>query len=168
MTFLGDPSKIKDKDTSTFRSKFAHVGDTIFYSKGMMIVDKISFNPVNQKYPELAGDTTIGVDISVISKEGNRFSAQPLLHVKESQVFMIPDTVMAQSLILQFSLKDPSQGLLDIGVRETSSVLDFVTLKAYEFPFINVLWIGILVMVMGIVMSIYQRTKQIKQPQKMG
>ena len=61
LTFLGDPSKIKDKDTSTFRSKFAHVGDTIFYSKGMMIVDKISFNPVNQKYPELAGDTTIGV-----------------------------------------------------------------------------------------------------------
>ncbi len=56
--------------------------------------------------------------------------------------------------------------MLEIGVRESSAVLDFVTLKAYEFPFINVLWLGILVMVVGIVMSIVQRVKQLaRSPQ---
>jgi cytochrome c-type biogenesis protein CcmF len=74
---------------------------------------------------------------------------------------------MAQSLILQFNqVKDQAKGLLQIGVRETTSVLDFVTLKAYEFPFINVLWIGVLVMVIGFVMSIIQRVKQIRRTDK--
>ena len=162
LTFLGDPKKVKEQDTTTFRSRFAHVGDTIFYSKGMILVDKVTFNQPDDQYPEMARDTTIGVEMSIISKEGNRYSARPFLHVKGSVVYAYPDTVMAQSLILNFALKDPAQGLLDIGVRETTSILDFVTLKAYEFPFINILWIGILVMVIGIAMSIVYRIKLLK------
>ena len=98
------------------------------------------------------------------SKEGSRFSAQPLLHVKNGMIESVPDTVMAQSLILRFNqVKDQSKGLLELGVRESTSVLDFVTLKAYEFPFINVLWLGVMVMVIGIVMSIVQRVKQLRR-----
>ena len=128
----------------------------------MILVDKVTFNQPDDQYPEMARDTTIGVEMSIISKEGNRYSARPFLHVKGSVVYAYPDTVMAQSLILNFALKDPAQGLLDIGVRETTSILDFVTLKAYEFPFINILWIGILVMVIGIAMSIVYRIKLLK------
>jgi cytochrome c-type biogenesis protein CcmF len=163
LTFLGDPEKIKSQDTSTFRNKSVHLGDTIFYSKGLMVVNNVTVNPNNEKYKFTPSDTAIGLDITVISKEGNRFSAQPLLHVKEGNIYMVPDTVMAQSLILQFSqVKDQVQGLIEVGVKESTSVLDFVTLKAYEFPFINVLWLGVLVMVVGITMSIVQRVKQLK------
>jgi len=164
LTFLGDPEKIKSADTSTFRNKTVHLGDTIFYSKGLMVVNNVTVNPTNEKYKFSENDTAIGLNLTVISKEGNRFSAQPLLHVKDGMIESIPDTVMAQSLILRFNqVKDQAKGLLEIGVRESSSVLDFVTLKAYEFPFINVLWLGILVMVTGIAMSIVQRVKQIRR-----
>jgi cytochrome c-type biogenesis protein CcmF len=161
LTFLGDPEKIKSADTSTFRNTNVHIGDTIFYSKGLMIVDNVTVNPTNKKYAFSQNDTAIGLNLTVISKDGNRFSAQPLLQVKNGVVEAVPDTVMAQSLILRFNqVKDQSKGILELGVRESSSVLDFVTLKAYEFPFINVLWMGILVMVTGIIMSIVQRVKQ--------
>ena len=71
-------------------------------------------------------------------------AAQPLLKVVNGAIERVPDTVMAQSLMLQFNqVKDQQKGLLELGVKETSGVLDFVTLKAYEFPFINVLWLGI-------------------------
>ncbi|HEX8279613.1 MAG TPA: cytochrome c-type biogenesis CcmF C-terminal domain-containing protein, partial [Segetibacter sp.] len=163
LTFLGDPEKIKEQDTSTFRNKAVHIGDTIFYSRGLMVINNVTVNPANEKYNFTPSDTAIGLDITVISKEGNRFSAQPLLHVKGGRIFMVPDTVMAQNLVLQFSqVKDQAKGLIEVGVRETSSVLDFVTLKAYEFPFINFLWLGVLVMVVGIVMSIVYRLKQLK------
>jgi cytochrome c-type biogenesis protein CcmF len=170
LTFLGDPEKIKAQDTSTFRNRAVHIGDTIFYSKGIMVIENVTVNPANEKYAFTPADTAIGLDISVISKEGNRFKAQPLLQVKDGNIYMVPDTVMAQSLILQFSqVKDQAQGLIELGVRESSSVLDFVTLKAYEFPFINILWLGVLVMVAGIVMSIVQRVKQLKPaPLKKG
>ncbi len=164
LTFLGDPEKIKASDTSTFRKKTVKIGDTLFYSKGYMIVDKVTVNPITEKYKFTPEDTAIGVDISVVSKEGNRYSAQPLIQVKNGNAYSIPDTVMAQSLVFQFNtVKDQSKGLLEISVKETSAILDFVTLKAYEFPYINVLWLGIMVMVVGIVMSIVQRVKQLKK-----
>jgi cytochrome c-type biogenesis protein CcmF len=164
LTFLGDPEKIKAQDTSTFRTRTVHIGDTIFYSKGILVVNNVTVNPSNTKYQFSSNDTAIALNMTVISKEGNRFEAQPLLHVKNGSIYSIPDTVVAQSLILQFAqVKDQANGLLEIGVRESSSVLDFVTLKAYEFPFINVLWLGVLVMVVGIVMSIVQRVKQLRR-----
>ena len=164
LTFLGDPAKIKAADTTTFRNKNVKIGDTLFYSKGLMIVNKVSVNPVTDKYKFSPTDTAIGMDITVISKEGNRFSAQPIIHVKNGVAFSIPDTVMAQNLVVQFkSVKDQSKGLLEIGVKESGAILDFVTLKAYEFPFINILWIGILVTVAGIVMTIVQRVKQLRR-----
>jgi cytochrome c-type biogenesis protein CcmF len=164
LTFLGDPEKIKAADTSTFRTTNVRLGDTLFYSKGIMVVNNVAVNPSNTKYQFTPNDTAIAVNISVISKEGNRFEAQPLLQVKNGSIYSIPDTVMAQSLILQFAqVKDQTKGLLQIGVKESTAVLDFVTLKAYEFPFINILWIGVLVMVVGIVMSIVQRVKQMRR-----
>ena len=167
LTFLGDPSKIKAQDTTTFRSNYVKVGDTVFYSRGMIVVDKVIVNPNTGKYNFSPTDTALALSMSVISKEGNRYTAMPVLQVTNGRANLIADTVMAQSLVLQFSqVKDQHEGKLEIGVRETSGVLDFVTLKAYEFPFINVLWLGILVMVAGLIMSIVYRTRHGKTTTK--
>jgi cytochrome c-type biogenesis protein CcmF len=161
LTFLGDPTKIKAQDTSTFKTSNIKVGDTLFYSKGLITVDQVVVNPRGGKYNFSAADTAVGLNLSVIAKDGRRYSAQPLLKISGGHVQVIPDTVMAQSLVVQFSqVKDQAKGLLEVGVRETTAVLDFVTLKAYEFPFINILWLGIVVMVIGFVMSIVQRVKR--------
>ena len=160
LTFLGDPTKIKANDTSTFKNTEVKIGDTLFYSNGIMVLNKVVVNPQNERYNFAATDTAIALDISVIAKDGNRYTSQPLIKVVNGAVVKVPDTVMAQSLVIQFNqVKDQQKGLLEMGVKETSGVLDFVTLKAYEFPFINVLWLGIMVMVVGFFMSIYQRLK---------
>lgn len=160
LTFLGDPSKIKGNDTSTFRNTEVKIGDTLFYSNGIIVLNKVVINPQNDRYNFAASDTALALDLSVISKDGNRYLSQPLIKVVDGAVVKVPDTVMAQSLVIQFNqVKNQQKGLLELGVKETSGVLDFVTLKAYEFPFINVLWLGVMVMVVGMVMSIYQRLK---------
>ena len=160
LTFLGDPTKIKANDTSTFKNTEVKIGDTLFYSNGIMVLNKVVINPQNERYNFAATDTALALDISVIAKDGNRYTSQPLIKVVNGAVVKVPDTVMAQSLVIQFNqVKDQQKGLLEMGVKETSGVLDFVTLKAYEFPFINVLWLGIVVMVVGFFMSINQRLK---------
>jgi cytochrome c-type biogenesis protein CcmF len=64
---------------------------------------------------------------------------------------------------LQFNkVIDQNSGTLEIGIKESAAVSDLLTLKVYEFPFINVLWIGIVVMVTGLVMSIVQRVRKPK------
>ena len=90
LTFLGDPDKIKAKDTSTFRNKEVQIGDTLFYSKGLMIVKQCYQLIRRMKNIILSNsDTAIGLNITVISKEGNRFAAQPLLHVKDGLVIQV-------------------------------------------------------------------------------
>ena len=167
LTFLGDPTKIKAKDTTSFRNQNVRMGDTLFYSNGMIIVEKVVVNPSEGKYSFTPNDTALALQLNVISKEGKQYLAQPLLQVLNGQAYVVPDTIMAQSLVLQFSqVVDQKNGVLELGVRETSGVLDFVTLKAYEFPFINILWLGVIVMMVGLIMSVVYRSRRLKPAPK--
>jgi cytochrome c-type biogenesis protein CcmF len=56
-------------------------------------------------------------------------------------------------------LADAGTGKIELGIKEDKSIQDIITLKVYQFPFINVLWIGIVIMVTGFVMSIVQRVR---------
>jgi len=47
-------------------------------------------------------------------------------------------------------------------VKESASLTNLITLKVYEFPFINILWLGIIVMTIGFMMSAYARLKKLK------
>ena len=64
-------------------------------------------------------------------------------------------------MVLQFNkVIDQAKGKLELGVKESGAITDLITLKVYEFPLINVLWIGVVVMVTGFVMAIRQRLIQ--------
>ena len=39
---------------------------------------------------------------------------------------------------------------------------DFIVMEAYVFPFINILWLGCLIMAVGIIISISERIRVIK------
>jgi len=53
--------------------------------------------------------------------------------------------------------------VLEIGIREASVMNSAITLKVYEFPFINLLWIGVIIMVAGFFISIRYRYKMTKR-----
>jgi cytochrome c-type biogenesis protein CcmF len=47
-------------------------------------------------------------------------------------------------------------------VKESSRLTPFIALKIIEFPFINLVWIGTVLMVTGLVMSMIRRAKMLK------
>ena len=61
----------------------------------------------------------------------------------------MPDTVMSESLIVRINSVAEDGKAADIGVKESNAILEYVTLKAYKFPFINVLWLGIIITAIG-------------------
>jgi cytochrome c-type biogenesis protein CcmF len=108
----------------------------------------------------LPGEVGIGMNMAIISKDGMRYSAMPVVALKENQLRVVPDTVVAQSLIIRFNkLVDGNGGKLELGIKEDKSVQSIITLKVYQFPFINLLWLGIVVMVFGFLMSMAQRIR---------
>jgi cytochrome c-type biogenesis protein CcmF len=65
---------------------------------------------------------------------------------------------MAQSLAFRFNkVGDVKDGTIELGVKESNAVVNLVTLKAIEFPFINLVWLGVIIMVIGFFVSLYRR-----------
>ena len=147
-------------DTVSFKNREVKAGDTIFYGNGLMILNKVSVNPAELKSEYRDDETALFLDMTVISKDGRRYPARPGIALKGMELRNITDTVVSQSLVLKFNkVLDQKTGKLEIGIKESAAITDLITLKVYEFPMINVLWLGILIMVAGFVMSIIQRLK---------
>lgn len=111
----------------------------------------------------LPGETALFLDVDVTARDGRKYAAMPGIAIDNSSIRQISDTVVAQSLVLQFNkVIDQDKGILQMGVKESGAITDLITLKVYEFPMINILWLGVIVMVIGFVMSIIQRYKTLK------
>jgi cytochrome c-type biogenesis protein CcmF len=142
-------------DTTQFKNASLGIGDTMFYSKGLMILNKVEINPVNDRYQSAPTDTALMADITVIAKDGRMYKARPLLRLKNNQTSIVMDSVMSQSLVLAFSGVDEKK--IRLAYKESDAILDFITLKAYEFPYILLLWMGAAIMIIGFMLSIYKR-----------
>lgn len=155
------PDKSKNTDTSNFVSHKVNAGDTIYYSRGYMIVEKLAGKDNLPIEGFEKTDTGYSAAIKVQELNGPSYNSDLLLiKNKDRMLYQLQDTIMSQSLVLQ--LNDVKGNKADIGVKESSNVLDYVTLKAYKFPYINVLWAGVVIMVFGSIISMVHRINKLK------
>lgn len=151
----------RENDTTTFRNTEINAGDTAYFNNGFIVMKKVNINPDSKKHLLQANETGIFLDMEVISKEGGKYIAAPGLAIKSTnEVRLIYDTVLAQNLILSFNkVIDAKTGKIEIGVKENDSLTSLLTLKVLEFPMIKLLWLGVIIMVVGLIMSIIHRVK---------
>ncbi len=161
--YVSDQTAVKESenDTASFRQYTIGINDTIFYSKGFIILNKIIPNPDNGKYHFTANDTALMADMTVVNKDSMRSKANPLFYIKDNRVIPVVDTVFSQDLAIAFNGVGENKKLL-FGVKESSSMIPFVALKVLLFPQINILWIGTLIMITGFIMSIFRRIKLLR------
>ena len=147
-------------DTASFVPHQMAIGDSIFYGNGYMKLEKVLINP-NPDKP--AGTNELVLQLAVTSKEGLKYQANPSITLQGMTLQAKFDTVKAQNIVLSFNkVVDQKKGILEIGVKESASLSNLITLKAYEFPFINILWIGVIVMVIGFGIATMNRVKKLK------
>lgn len=152
------PNKNSTEDTAAFKEKTAAIGDTLFYSKGFMTLDNIVVNPPNTKYNFTSADTALMAYITVHSKDGPTYQSRPVLQVKNNQSQFFVDSVFSQNLAIAFTGFDDKK--IKLQVKESNSILDFITVKAYKFPFINLVWLGTIIMVIGFFISAVHRMER--------
>jgi len=159
-TYLNAANAIDaQRDTSKFQSHTVALHDTVYYTRGYIILDGIVVNPNNDKYHFAPTDTALMAEIRVVSKDSMHYTANPVLYIKNNEAHYLPDTVFAQNLALSLG-KISDNHKVELLVKESSTMIPFVALKVFVFPQINILWLGILVMIVGFIMSIVRRRKQ--------
>ena len=149
-----------EDDTVAFKPAKIKIGDSIFYSNGYIKLNQVLVNP-NPNRP--AGTNELVLDLQVTSKEGLQYSSKPGIVLEGLNMEQQLDTIKAQNLVISFNkVVSQEEGVLEIGIKESKSLTNLITLKVYEFPFINVLWIGVVVMTIGFMMSMLQRIRKNK------
>jgi cytochrome c-type biogenesis protein CcmF len=151
-----------DEDTAQFKMHSMAQGDTVYYSSGLMVLEKVTPNPVTEKYKFKPTDTAIMAEINVYSTGGKQFKANPVFYVKDNVVQYHLDTVFAEGLAIGLSQIIDNKHL-GIIVKESSQLTPFIALKVLQFPFINLVWLGTILMVTGFAMSMVRRAKLLKR-----
>ncbi|NOT51046.1 MAG: cytochrome c biogenesis protein CcsA [Chitinophagaceae bacterium] len=147
------------KDTATFKTNLLKPGDSLFYSKGLMIFQDVdTVNGLPDHIAAILGPEgkLYRASVKVFSKTGSIFTITPNLALAKTDMIAVPDTLTQEGLILQLRTVNPDKSV-ELAVKETDAVLKFVTLKAYKFPFIGLLWLGVIVTALGIIISMVRR-----------
>ena len=156
ITSISNPDKTKD--TSTFKPNELKPFDTLFYSTGFII-----YNEIKQKNDlpvELFGKdgSLYEVPLKVYSKTGSIYSITPKLAIAKGTEMALPDTLLAESIVLQLQKVNPDFSIT-LGIKESNAVMDYITLKAYKFPYIRLLWFGVVITAIGIIISMVRRIR---------
>ena len=138
------------------------VGDTIRFREGYMVLKALKKETAIQNIPLTENDVAIGAQLEVTSHD-KKYQAEPVYMIKNKSVFDFARTVDDTGLKLRLSKIIPENKSVEIMVyQQPESKKPWVVMRALDFPFINLLWAGTLIMIVGFLLSIFRRNKELK------
>jgi cytochrome c-type biogenesis protein CcmF len=158
-----DTGKIKD-GFGTAKNYIGHVGDTIFASNAIVVIDSLRTNLSRQEYEKNDSLLEVTAVLRALNINAKTFYAYPRFVISNNVVIPREDVIEGLGLKFVFWKINPTEGTIEITMSEkNSNTKDFFVMEAYVFPYINVLWIGCLVMALGTGIAIIERIRKFKQ-----
>jgi len=100
------------------------------------------------------GDLAAAVDITITDLQ-REYKASPIMVIQNMNVSDLPDEISDLGIKLRVLNLHPDTDEVTLGVQVRQK--DWVILKAIEKPFINILWIGTLLLTIGFGIATYRR-----------
>ena len=135
-------------------------GDTIFASNSIIVVDGLFKDVDKAKYKLEENDIAVGAHLLITDISNHTYEANPVFVIRGSYLVPVAEEIKDLGLKFEFTSLNTDNGKVDIVVYEKNKSDNFIIMKAIIFPFINILWIGCLVMIVGISISILQRVRR--------
>jgi cytochrome c-type biogenesis protein CcmF len=146
----------EDTDTAAFREVTMAIGDTTFYSNGYFVLNAVEKDKSKMKAVINADQIALMAEMRITSKDSLHFTAKPIILVDNIGVINVDDTIYPQNLYVRFAGVADNQKI-KIGIKESDKFIEYITVKAYIFPYINLVWLGLVIMAIGILISMLQR-----------
>lgn len=138
------------------KKKYIELGDTIYVNSGTIILRKIDAEPKHTLITE--NDIPVGALLEVQTKDTVLF-VEPICLIRNNHWHTIPSKIENIGLELSFSHIDTENNKFEIGVLEENAGKDFIILKAMIFPFINLVWLGSILLSIGFMISFIHRVR---------
>ncbi|PZF72424.1 cytochrome c biogenesis protein CcsA [Taibaiella soli] len=153
-----DPSK--RTDTASYKTYIVHKGDSIYFNNGYMVFENVDGKVNDPRYQPEQGDLAVTATMDVYDASGLVKKIKPLYYLRGQSSNYIEDTLRDMGIYTRFSRVIPEDNAIEILLKQTNPKDDYIVLKAMVFPYINVLWLGTAVMVIGFLLSIWYRVGQ--------
>jgi len=147
-----------------YKDHLLAIGDTLRSGARIAILDSLLSinNPIDYNLDTL--DIAVKALLRVISPDDTSRTAEPLFVLRNSSyIESIPSELEDKGVKFQFTEIRPEEGKVTIQVAEKEENLrDFIVMQAIMFPWINILWVGIIVMAIGTFIAVIQRFKGLR------
>ena len=152
----------RKKDIKTSEHSIA-LGDTIFTQNSFMVLDSLDRKPQLKNKGLTINDLALGASFTLYDVQTQAHAVEPLFVIRDRQYsFSVPDSVPEAGVTIQFQGIDPTTETFSFSVVEKDPrYREFIVMKAIVFPWINVLWLGIIVMGIGTLLAVFQRFKRL-------
>jgi cytochrome c-type biogenesis protein CcmF len=147
----------------TAKNYVGHVGDTIFSSNALIIIDSLRTDLSKEEYERNDSVLEVTAVLRCLDVKAKAHMAYPKFVIRNNVVIPVEDIVDDLGIKLVFWKINPDEGTVEITMSEKlSNNKDFIVMEAYVFPYINVLWLGCLVMAAGTLIAIVERIRKFK------
>lgn len=154
-TIYPDPEKGREyTETQEIR---AAIKDTFLINDYVAILEQVKrINEIDAQKLS-SNEVAVKASIRIIAKNAQTYLAEPILVVnqKESKMANVPEILPEIGARVFFKNIDTETGKMifsvDVGEK------DYVIMKAMEKPYINLMWIGSLVIVIGMMIALWRR-----------
>ena len=135
-------------------------GDTIHLSNAICVLKNISSN-VQKEDDFDQSEILIGAEISIYTLD-NEYKITPLYGIKDKSAASFD--AFSEEIKTKFSFKsvNPTSKKIVIETSEVDNTGNFIIMKAIKFPWINLVWAGTIIMLIGLFLSILKRIQAAK------
>jgi cytochrome c-type biogenesis protein CcmF len=154
-----------ENDDKNYDPPIAHeiaIGDTIRFREGYMILKALKKETAIQNIPLTDSDIAIGAQLQIVSNNKN-YTSEPVYMIRGKSVFDFSKTVDDAGLKLRLTKIIPEKNQVEITVyQQPENKKPWIVMRALDFPYINFLWCGTVLMIIGFLLSISRRNKELK------
>lgn len=159
-----DTTPEKSDAYASAKNFVGHVGDTIFSSNSIILIDSLFSNLSEQEYEKNDSMLVVTAVLRCVDVKNREFYARPKFVIQNNTIIPMEDVVEELGIKLVFWKINPENGSIEITMSEKlSNNKDFIVMEAYVFPYINILWLGCLVMAFGTFVAIRERVRKQKR-----
>jgi cytochrome c-type biogenesis protein CcmF len=144
----------EDKNWSVPENYSVSVKDTFFLNDFVAILDEVLPVQELEGLPLNQGDIAAQATLRILERDGEKF-LKPIFAIKNREVWSKPVVSKELGIRAQLLAINPETGKFTFGISRGEK--EFVVIKAIEKPFINLLWLGTALLVIGMSIAAYRR-----------
>ncbi|MDF5690607.1 cytochrome c biogenesis protein CcsA [Aquirufa aurantiipilula] len=150
----------EEKQWSQTVNSTVSIGDTLFLNDFVAVLQDVSRVNTVEDMTLGPNDAAVKAQFQVLGKNFQQFSLAPLFIIKGGMVAMPAFESEETGIKIKFTAINPKTQQFSFAVNTTQQ--DLIIIKALEKPYINLVWVGSILVFIGLFVAMFRRLQQPK------